>query len=66
MVAGGGADRAMRGNVGGVTQAYGLAFVSASEGWVVGVDQAAGQHASYVIEATADGGLTWNRQYQTG
>ncbi len=66
MVAGGGADRAMRGNVGGLTQAYGTAFISASDGWVVGADQAAGQHASYVIEATTDGGLTWTRQYQTG
>jgi photosystem II stability/assembly factor-like uncharacterized protein len=65
MVSGGGADRSMRGDVGGTTQAYGLAFTSASDGWVVGTSQAAGQRASYVIEATTDGGLTWTRQYQT-
>jgi photosystem II stability/assembly factor-like uncharacterized protein len=64
MVAGGGADRRTQGNVSGTTQAYGVAFISTSQGWVVGTDHTvAGQY--YVIEATTDGGLTWTRQYQT-
>jgi hypothetical protein len=67
MVAGGGADRSPRGNVSGATQAYGVAFISTTQGWVVGTDQTvAGQDRKYVIEATTNGGLTWTRQYQTG
>jgi photosystem II stability/assembly factor-like uncharacterized protein len=67
MAEGGGADRNMRGNVSGMTQAYGVAFISTTQGWVVGTDQTvAGQYGLSVIEATTDGGLTWTRQYQTG
>ncbi|HEY2316294.1 MAG TPA: YCF48-related protein [Streptosporangiaceae bacterium] len=67
MVTGGGADSSKQGYVSDVTQAYGVAFVSSSQGWVIGTDQTvAGQNANYVIESTADGGRTWTRQYQTG
>ena len=66
MVAGGGADHGPRRNVGGMTQAYGVAFISTTLGWVVGTDQTvAGQYGKYVVEATTDGGLTWTRQFQT-
>ncbi len=57
----GGATLSMRGDVGGITQAYGLAFVSATQGWVVGANAQTGE---YSIEATADGGRTWASQYQ--
>jgi photosystem II stability/assembly factor-like uncharacterized protein len=67
MVTGGGADSSKQGYVSDMTQAYGVAFVSSSQGWVIGTDQTvAGQNANYVIEATTDGGRTWTRQYQTG
>jgi photosystem II stability/assembly factor-like uncharacterized protein len=67
MAEGGGADRSMRGNVSGMTQAYGVAFISTTQGWVVGTDQTvAGHYGKSVIEATTDGGLTWTRQYQAG
>ena len=59
--------RSRRGNVSGVTQAYGLAFIGTSRGWVVDTDQTvAGQYGNCVIEATTDGGRSWTRQYQTG
>jgi photosystem II stability/assembly factor-like uncharacterized protein len=55
------------GDISGMTQAYGAAFVSASQGWVVGTDQtSAGQNGPGVIETTADGGATWHQQYTTG
>ncbi|HEX8005677.1 MAG TPA: hypothetical protein VF482_04525, partial [Trebonia sp.] len=67
MVTGGGAGHSMRGNVGGVTQAYGVAFVSATQGWVIGTDQTGpSKRGDYVIEATSDGGRTWTRQYAAG
>ncbi len=67
MVTGGGADRSIQGNVSGTTQAYGVAFITTSRGWVVGTDQTvADRYGNYAIEATMDGGLTWTRQYQTG
>jgi photosystem II stability/assembly factor-like uncharacterized protein len=52
---------AMAGNVGGITQADGVAFVSTTAGWVVGGNQ---QTGVYSIEATANGGHTWALQYQ--
>jgi photosystem II stability/assembly factor-like uncharacterized protein len=67
MVTGGGAGRSMVGDVGGVTQAYGAAFVSATQGWVIGTDQTSpGKQGDYAIEATSDGGRTWTRQYTAG
>jgi photosystem II stability/assembly factor-like uncharacterized protein len=67
MVTGGGKDRSMRGNVGGITQAYGGAFISTTQGWVAGTDQTVpGHQGNYAIEATTDGGRTWTRQYQAG
>lgn len=50
------------GDVGGVSQAYGAAFVSVARGWVTGKNARTGR---YGIEATADGGHTWTSQYQT-
>lgn len=75
MVTDGGADggasgsigHSMRGAVGGVTQAYGVAFVSATRGWVIGTDQTSpGKQGDCAIEATSDGGHTWTRQYTAG
>lgn len=59
-VAGGGLHA--QGDVSGISQAYGAAFVSATQGWVVGKNL---QSGNYAIEATTDGGHTWTRQYQT-
>jgi hypothetical protein len=50
------------GDVSGISQAYGAAFVSAARGWVTGKNTRTG---GYGIEATADGGHTWTSQYQT-
>jgi photosystem II stability/assembly factor-like uncharacterized protein len=53
------------GDVGGLTNPFGAAFLSAAQGWVVGEDQTQpGQWGDAVIEVTADGGRTWTRQYQ--
>jgi photosystem II stability/assembly factor-like uncharacterized protein len=51
-----------RGNVSGISQAYGVSFVSTTQGWVVGENL---QSGTYSIEATTDGGHTWTPQYQT-
>ena len=65
MVTGGGAGLSSAGNVGGVTQPLSVAFVSSSQGWVIGTDQTQpDQPGDYVVAATADGGRTWTRQYQ--
>lgn len=67
MMTGGGAGHSMRGAIGGVTHAYGVAFVSATQGWVIGTDQTSpGERGDYVVEATSDGGRAWTRQYATG
>jgi photosystem II stability/assembly factor-like uncharacterized protein len=53
------------GDVGGLSQAYDAAFISAAQGWVVGTDQTEpGKAGNDVIEATADGGRTWTLEYQ--
>ena len=49
-------------NVSAISQAYGVAFVSDTQGWVVGKNARTGE---YSIVATANGGHTWTRQYQT-
>jgi photosystem II stability/assembly factor-like uncharacterized protein len=60
----GGTRLTKAGNVGGVTQPNAAAFVAVSRGWVVGADQTTpSQPGRDVIEATADGGRTWTRQY---
>jgi photosystem II stability/assembly factor-like uncharacterized protein len=51
-----------QGNVSGISEAYGAAFVSTTQGWVVGKNL---QSGSYAIEATANAGHTWTPQYQT-
>jgi len=49
------------GNVSGISQAYGIAFVSDTQGWAVGKNMRTGE---YAVEATTDAGRTWTRQYQ--
>jgi photosystem II stability/assembly factor-like uncharacterized protein len=64
-VTGSGSVLSRPGYVGGLTQALGAAFISPSQGWVVGTDQTQpGRRGGYVIQATSDGGHTWTRQYQ--
>jgi len=60
LVTGSGASLTKAGDVGGISQAYGAAFISTAQGWVVGKNL---QTGDYAIEATADGGHTWTRQY---
>jgi photosystem II stability/assembly factor-like uncharacterized protein len=61
MAASGGATLTKEGNVGGVSVPEATAFISPSQGWVVGETLPSGD---FVIEATADAGHTWTRQYQ--
>jgi hypothetical protein len=60
----GGATMIRRGRVAGLTEATGAAFLSVSDGWVVGIGQ--GSHAASMIMHTANGGRTWQTQYSTG
>ena len=64
MAVAGGTQLSARGDISGITQASGAAFLSPQQGWVTGIIQTA-TTSSYVIEATTDGGYTWTRQYQT-
>lgn len=57
-----GAGISRGGDVGGISQAYGAAFVSTAAGWVIGKNARTG---GYGIEATTDGGHSWTSQYQT-
>jgi hypothetical protein len=57
-----GSGIARGGDITGISQAYGAAFVSATKGWVIGKNARTGE---YGIEATANGGHTWASQYQT-
>jgi hypothetical protein len=55
------------GDAGGLTRPFGAAFISARPGWVIGEGQVTtgnGNWGEAVIQATADGGQTWTRQYQ--
>jgi len=61
LVTAGGATLTREGNVGGVSVPMTAAFISPSQGWVVGETLPSG---NLVIEATANGGHTWTRQYQ--
>jgi len=56
-----GSSLSRQGDVSGISQAYGVAFVSDTQGWVVGENARTGE---YSIEATNDGGHTWTREYQ--
>jgi photosystem II stability/assembly factor-like uncharacterized protein len=47
-----------------LTRATGAAFLSVSDGWVVGIHQPSG--ATSMIMHTADGGRTWQVQYTMG
>ena len=63
MVSGG--KLAQVGNAGGLSEPYGVAFISAAQGWVVGIDQTVMGKPGYdVIEATSNGGRSWTREYQ--
>jgi photosystem II stability/assembly factor-like uncharacterized protein len=50
------------GNVGGINEPFGTAFLSSAEGWVVGENL---QTGSYSIEATGNSGRTWTTEYTT-
>jgi photosystem II stability/assembly factor-like uncharacterized protein len=47
-----------------IVGAQGAAFLSATNGWVVGQTSIAGKHPHWRIEHTTDGGVTWTTQYQ--
>jgi photosystem II stability/assembly factor-like uncharacterized protein len=61
MAASGGAKLTKDGNVSGVSVPEAVAFVSPSQGWIVGETLPSG---NFVIVTTADAGHTWTRQYQ--
>ncbi len=61
MAASGGAKLTKDGNVSGISVPEAVAFISSSQGWIVGQALPSGD---FVIVATADGGHTWTRQYQ--
>jgi photosystem II stability/assembly factor-like uncharacterized protein len=61
LVTSGGATLTSEGNVGGVSVPEAAAFISPSQGWVVGETLPSGD---FVIETTANSGHTWTRQYQ--
>jgi photosystem II stability/assembly factor-like uncharacterized protein len=61
LVTSGGATVTSEGNVGGVSVPEAAAFISPSQGWVVGETLPSGD---FVIEVTANSGHTWTRQYQ--
>ena len=61
MAASGGAKLTKDGNVSGISVPEAVAFISPSQGWIVGQALPSGD---FVIMATADSGHTWNRQYQ--
>lgn len=44
--------------------AQGAAFLSATDGWVVGETSVVSKHPHWRIEHTTDGGATWTTQYQ--
>jgi hypothetical protein len=62
MAASGGAQLTKDGNVSGISVPEAVAFISPSQGWIVGQTLPSGD---FVIVTTADGGHTWTRQYQT-
>jgi photosystem II stability/assembly factor-like uncharacterized protein len=57
----GGAKLIRRGRIAGLAQAAGVAFLSGTDGWVVGVSQ--NRPVTSLILHTADGGRTWRAQY---
>ncbi|MGN6793070.1 MAG: WD40/YVTN/BNR-like repeat-containing protein [Streptosporangiaceae bacterium] len=59
---GGGAHLIRRGRIANLSQATGAAFLSASDGWVVGINQ--GRSVTSFIMHTADGGMSWQAQYR--
>jgi hypothetical protein len=61
IVTGGGTGLAMEGDVSGISQSYGVAFVSTTQGWVVGKSLPSG---AYLIKSTSNAGHTWTTQYQ--
>jgi hypothetical protein len=61
MAASGGAKLTKDGNVSGISVPEAVAFISPSQGWIVGQTLPSGD---FVIVATTDGGRTWTRQYR--
>lgn len=61
LAASGGATLTKEGNVNGISVPEAAAFITPSQGWVVGETLPSG---GFTIEATADGGHSWTRQYQ--
>jgi photosystem II stability/assembly factor-like uncharacterized protein len=57
----GGATLTSASDVGGVSVPAATAFISPSQGWVVGETLPSGD---FVVEATANGGHTWTRQHE--
>ena len=60
----GGAMLIHRGRIANLTEATGAAFLSVSDGWVVGISQS--HRATSLIMHTTDGGRTWQPQFMTG
>ena len=61
-----GGTRLVRGrSVAGMTRAAAAAFLSVTDGWVVGINQGR-NHATSMIVHTSDGGRSWQVQYTMG
>jgi hypothetical protein len=60
----GGAVLIRRGSIPYISQATGAAFLSVSDGWVVGISQS--HRVTSLIMHTTDGGRTWQPQFRTG
>ncbi len=57
----GGSVLIRRGTIPDITRATGAAFLTVSDGWVVGLSQ--GRHLTSRVLHTGDGGRTWQVQY---
>ena len=53
-----------RGRIANLTEATGAAFLSVSDGWVVGISQS--RRVTSLIMHTTDGGRTWQPQFRMG
>ena len=60
----GGAMLIRRGRIPNLTEATGAAFLSVSDGWVVGIGQS--RRVTSLIMHTTDGGRTWQPQFRMG
>jgi photosystem II stability/assembly factor-like uncharacterized protein len=62
LVTGGGTALRQAGNVAGINRPLAAAFLSQSQGWVVGENLRTNR---FLVEATGDGGRSWTTQYTT-